>query len=389
MDLIEEIDDPLVPIAMACAALVVSRATVYRGTRPTRPPRAMERAPSPRRLSDEERTVLFDMLNSPEFGDQPPTEVYATLLSRGIYLGSIRTMYRVLAERGETKDRRNQRAAHTYAKPSLTATAPNQVWTWDITKLATTAVGVFLHAYVIIDLFSRYVVGWMVAEKECKHLAAQLFAETIARHGVEPGLTVHSDRGSSMKSDTLAQLFATLGAQRSFSRPHVSDDNAFSEAGFKTMKYQPDYPGRFEGLLHSRGWLEPFFGWHNDEHHHAGLALFTPAEVFLGRVEEVRIARQAALDVAYAAHPERFPNGPPCVRLPPTAVSINPITSNAVNLEHDTPASPSYPMHRDGAESGLRAAEPASAASVPLTRSSTVVPSRPRREAALTEAIAS
>ena len=156
-------------------------------------------------------------------------------------------------------------------KPSLTATAPNQVWTWDITKLATLERGVFLHAYVIIDLFSRFVVGWMVAAKECKHLAAQLFADAVARHGIEPGLTVHSDRGSAMKSDTLAQLLATLGASQSFSRPHVSDDNAFSEAQFKTLKYQPDYPGRFSGVLHARGWLEPFFAWHNDDHQHSGL----------------------------------------------------------------------------------------------------------------------
>lgn len=279
--------------------------------------------------------MLLETLHSPEFADQPPTEVYATLLSRGVYLASIRTMYRLLAELGETKERRNQRSPGPHAKPSLTATAPNQVWTWDITKLATLQVGIFLHAYVIIDLFSRYVVGWMVAGKECKHLAAHLFAETIARHGIEPGLTVHSDRGSAMKSDTLAQLLASLGATRSFSRPHVSDDNAFSEAQFKTLKYQPDYPGRFHSELHARGWLQPFFGWHNDEHHHAGLALFTPAEVFFGRVEHVRIARQVALDFAYSAHPERFPNGAPLVPLPPTEVYINPLMATAISVAQE------------------------------------------------------
>jgi len=219
MDLIEELDDPSVPILRACHALGVSRATVYRNTRPSWPPSPHSRAASPRRLGNEERDAVIDVLHSKEFVDQPPHEVYATLLSRGVYLASVRTMYRLLAERGETQERRNQRRPIVHAKPSLTATAPNQVWTWDITKLATTAVGVFLHAYVIIDLFSRYVVGWMVAAKECKHLAAQLFAETIARHGIEPGLTVHADRGSAMKSDTLAQLLATLGVERSFSRP--------------------------------------------------------------------------------------------------------------------------------------------------------------------------
>lgn len=332
MDLVEDNNDPAVPVSAACAVLGVSRATLYRSTRPAPPPQVWERAPSPRRLSDVERAGLMDTLHSEEFADQPPAEVYATLLSRGIYLASIRTMYRLLTALGEAKERRNQRLPHVHAMPSLTATAPNQVWTWDITKLATTKVGVFLHAYVIIDLFSRFVVGWMVAAKECKHLAALLFAETIARHGVEPGLTVHSDRGSSMKSDTMAQLLATLGAQRSFSRPRVSNDNAFSEAGFKTMKYQPDYPGRFEGELHARGWLEPFFGWHNEDHHHSGLALFTPAEVFYNRVEAVRVERQKALDEAYAAHPERFPRGAPQVALPPSEVKINPVTSAAVTV---------------------------------------------------------
>jgi putative transposase len=333
MDLVEDLADPIVPITTACQALGVSRAMLYRGTRPAPPRCPSPRAPSPRRVSDIERAAILAAVHSAEFADQSVMELYATLLSRGIYLASIRTIYRVLAARGETKERRNQRRPHVYTKPSLTATAPNQVWTWDITKLATTAVGVFLHAYVIIDLFSRYVVGWMVAPKESKHLAAQLFAETIARHGVEPGLTLHADRGSAMKSDTLAQLLATLGVQQSFSRPHVSDDNAFSEAQFKTLKYQPDYPGRFAGELHARGWLAPFFGWHNDAHHHSSLALFTPADVFLGRVEPVRIVRQAALDAAYLAHPERFPHGAPRVLLPPSEVSINPLTSSVVALD--------------------------------------------------------
>jgi putative transposase len=340
--------DEVVPLIAACDALDVSRASLYRARHPRAPSQNVRRrAPSPRRLDEAERQRLLDTMHLPEFADQPPTEVYASLLGRGVYLASIRTMYRVLAEAGETGERRNQRAPHVYTKPSLTATAPNQVWTWDITKLATTEKGVFLMAYVIIDLFSRYVVGWMLAAKECKHLAAQLFAETIARHGIEPGLQVHADRGSAMKSDTLAQLLASLGASRSFSRPRVSDDNAFSESQFKTMKYQPDYPGRFNGELHGRGWLQDFFGWHNDDHHHSSLALFTPADVFFGRVAVVATARQAALDSAYAAHPERFPHGAPRVALPPAAVHINPLTADALQLlgapaapeETSTPAS--------------------------------------------------
>lgn len=336
MDLVEDLADPVVPVAAACSALGLSRATLYRATLPAPPPAIRERAPSPRRLGEEERQAIVDVMHSPEFVDQPPMEVFAKLLSRGIYLASIRTIYRVLAELGETKERRNQRLPRPHVKPSLSATAPNQVWTWDITKLATLQKGVFLHAYVIIDLFSRYVVGWMVAAKECKDLAAQLFAETVARHGVEPGLTVHSDRGAAMKSDTLAQLFATLGVGQSFSRPHVSDDNPFSEAQFKTLKYQPDYPGFFSGVLHARGWLQPFFGWHNDAHQHSGLALFTPAEVFFGHVPVVHAARQKALDAAYALHPERFPHGPPKAALPPAEVRINPLEARAISVDTDT-----------------------------------------------------
>ena len=331
MQLVEE-RDPAVPVDGACLALNVSRASLYRSRRPAAPPVTRARAPSPRRLPDAERQAILDVFHEPEFADQPPPEVYATLLSRGLHLASIRTMYRVLAEAGEAKDRRQQRTPQAHAVPRVTTTAPNQAWTWDITKLATTSKGVFLMAYVIIDLFSRFVVGWMVATKECKHLAAQLFAETIARHGVEPGLWVHSDRGAAMKSDTLAQLLDSLGASRSFSRPRVSNDNPYSEAQFKTLKYQPDYPGRFGSTLHARAWLGDFFAWHNDEHHHTGLALFTPAEVFHGRVAAVAAIRQGALDAAYRAHPERFPNGPPRARLPPDVVHINPITVEVVEV---------------------------------------------------------
>lgn len=334
MRIVDERDD-VVPVVAACVAVAVSRASLYRWRQPApRPSASVPRArtPSPRRLGDAERQTILDALHGAEFTDQPPTEMYATLLGRGTYLASIRTIYRVLAAAGEVRERRNQRPPQQHAMPSLTATAPNQVWTWDITKLATLEKGVFLMAYVIIDLFSRFVVGWMVATKECKHLAAQLFAETIARHGVAPGLQVHSDRGSAMKSDTLAQLLDSLGASRSFSRPRVSNDNPYSEAQFKTLKYQPDYPGRFGSVLHGRAWLGEFFGWHNDDHHHAGLALFTPADVFHGRVAEVAAARQGALDVAYRAHPERFPNGAPRVRLPPTAVHINPVVTEVVDV---------------------------------------------------------
>jgi transposase InsO family protein len=326
MDIIEDLAAPHVPIVQACAALGVSRATLYRATQLPAPPTFVERLPSPRRLADDERQHVVDTLHSERFADQPPPEVYATLLSEGVYLASIRTMYRLLAERGETAERRAQRAPVKHAKPSLTATAPNQVWTWDITKVRGPLPGVFYFVYVILDLYSRMVVGWMLAERETGALAEQLFADAIARHGVAPGaLTVHADRGSPMKSSDLAGLFSVLGVTRSFSRPHVSDDNAFSEALFKTGKYQPDFPGGFASPSHGRAWFQQFFGWYNVDHQHSGLALFTPADVFYGRIDEVAARRQAALDSAYAAHPERFPNGHPVVRRPPAAVHINPI----------------------------------------------------------------
>jgi transposase InsO family protein len=326
MDLVEELDDPTVPIVRACSALDISRATLYRATQLPNPPTVIVRGPHPRRLGDDERQAVLDVLHSERFADQPPPEVYATLLSQGVYLASIRTMYRLLAERGETAERRAQRRPVKHAKPSLSATAPNQIWTWDITKLRGPLPGVFYFLYMIIDLFSRMVVGWLLAERENAAHAEQLFADTIARHGIAPGaLTVHADRGSPMRSDGLAQLLSVLGVARSFSRPHVSDDNAFSEAHFKTLKYQPDYPGEFASPIHGRGWCQEFIGWYNNDHQHSGLALFAPADVFYGRVEEIAARRQAALDAAYLAHPERFPNGPPIVARPPAVVSINPV----------------------------------------------------------------
>jgi putative transposase len=342
MELAEQVEAP-VPITRACEALGLSRATLYRHTTPPAPCAPREPRPVPRRLEEAERSAIIEVLHSPEFCDQPPHEVYAALLNRGVYLASIRTMYRILASLGESHERRAQRTLARHAKPTLQATAPNQVWTWDITKLAGPAPGIFYCLYVSIDLFSRYVVGWLLADRENTALAKQLFAETLSRHGIEPGqLNVHSDRGSPMKSEGLAQLLGILGVTRSFSRPRVSDDNPFSEAHFKTLKYQPDFPDRFGSLEDARAYCQSFFGWHNDEHHHSGLALFTPADVFHGRVSDVAACRQAALNAAYAAHPERFPHGPPRVALPPKVVSINPLhassgTSVIENTSHSAP----------------------------------------------------
>jgi transposase InsO family protein len=372
MDAVEELDDPQISIVQACAALGISRATLYRQTQPAKPASVPERRPSPRRLGDLERQAVLDMLHSDEFVDQPPPEVYATLLSRGVYLASIRTMYRVLAASGESAERRAQRGPMRHAKPTLSATAPNQVWTWDITKLRGPLHGVFYCLYAVLDLFSRMTVGWLLAERESTELAKQLFAETIARHGVEPGaLTVHADRGSAMRSEGLAQLLGSLGVTRSFSRPHVSDDNAFSESQFKTLKYQPDYPERFGSLAHARAWTQEFFDWYNDHHQHSGLALFTPSDVFYGRVDDIAARRQVALDTAYASHPERFPNGPPIARRPPTSVAINPLSVDDGAREASAPTQIGATLVDDDA-----AATRAAAASAITTASP---PRSPRR----------
>jgi transposase InsO family protein len=339
MDAIEDLVDPQVPIVLACSALGISRATLYRQTQPALPTYGRTPKPGPRSLSDAERQAVLDVLHSEEFVDQPPQEVYARLLSRGVYLASIRTIYRLLAAHGESGERRALRAPVKHVKPTLMATAPNQVWTWDITKLRGPTAGVFYCLYAVLDLFSRMTVGWLLAAHESAELAAHLFAEAVGRHGVEPGeLTVHADRGSAMRSDGLAALLGSLGVDRSFSRPHVSDDNAFSESQFKTLKYQPDYPDRFASQAHARSWCQDFFAWYNDDHQHSGLALFTPSDVYFSRVDKVAAIRQVALDAAFSAHPERFPNGAPTVRRPPTSVAINPLSVDEAAAVLTTPA---------------------------------------------------
>lgn len=315
-----------IPVAHACRELGVSRATLYRHTSPPKPPKPRFSQPA-RTLSVDEVATLHRVLHEERFVDQPPAEIFAQLLSEGTYVASIRTMYRYLDRWGEVHERRNQRSGGPHAMPSLTAFAPNQIWTWDITKLAGPQPGVFYYAYVMIDLYSRYVVGWMVAERENGDLASAFLEETMRLQGIEPKcLTIHSDRGSPMTCKTTTQMLATLGVTKSHSRPHVSDDNAFSEAQFKTLKYQPDFPGRFGSLLHAKAYLEAFFAWYNEQHYHHGLALFTPGQVYRGEVPDLAKKRQLVLDAVYQEHPERFVSGPPKVGLPAAAVSINPRT---------------------------------------------------------------
>jgi putative transposase len=318
--------DPAIPLQRACAALDMPRATLYRQRKPKPAKSVSRRGCSTRRLTDAERQAVLEVLHEPRFSDQPPAQVYAKLLDEGRYLCSVRTMHRLLAQAGESGERRVQRAKTHHRIPRLVADAPNVVWSWDITKLATWARGVFLSLYVVLDLYSRYVVAWMVAARENSALAKQLLAQAISAHGIEPGcLRVHQDRGAPMTAHGFLDLLAELGVDPSHSRPRVSNDNAFSEAHFKTLKYQPDFPGQFRDIEHARVWCAQFFDWYNHHHQHSGLALFTPADVFHDRVAELIITRQAGLDAAYAAHPERFVNGPPKVARPPAVVAINPL----------------------------------------------------------------
>jgi putative transposase len=318
--------DPLIPLQRACAALDMPRATLYRHLKPKAAKATARRGCSARRLSDAERQAVMQVLHEARFADQPPAQVYAKLLDEGRYLCSIRTMHRLLAEVGESGERRLQRPKTHHPVPRLVADAPNVVWSWDITKLATWTRGVFVSLYVVLDLYSRYVVAWMVASRENSALAKQLLAEAINRHGIEPGqLRVHQDRGAPMTAHGFLGLLSELGVDPSHSRPRVSNDNAFSEAQFKTLKYQPDFPGRFRDAEHARAWCAEFFDWYNHHHQHSGLALFTPADVFHDRIEELAATRQAGLDAAYAAHPERFVRGRTKVARPPELVAINPL----------------------------------------------------------------
>jgi len=325
------------PRVRACESLGVSRATGYRLEQPSAPRHTVRNA-SHRRLTEVQRRAILDMLHSPHFCDQTPTHVYHTLLGEGVFLGSIHTMQRLLKAAGESRDRRPIRPAQTHAVPRLQASAPNQVWTWDITKIALSKRGSWLYLYVLIDLFSRYVVGWMLAETENSALACRFVGTCAATHAIPAGsLTVHQDRGAPMTSKNFIDLLAELKIDSSHSRPRVSNDNAFSESHFKTFKTQPGYPGRFTDDRHARLWCGDFFDWHNDEHQHSGLNGHIPADVFHGRASAVTAVKQGALDAAYRQHPERFVNGPPCAKMPPALVSINPLPKTVVELPVEPP----------------------------------------------------
>jgi putative transposase len=334
----EAVDDlaATVGVAEACRVLGVPRASHYRARLKleTPPPAPSERPHPARSLSTEERSVVREMLNSPRFQDCAPREVYATLLDEAIYLCSWRTMYRILATSDEVQERRDQLRHPTYTKPELLATQPRELWSWDITKLKGPAKWTYYYLYVIMDVFSRYVVGWMITERETAELAEAFIAETCAKEGIgRDQLTLHADRGSAMTSKSVAQLLVDLGVTKTHSRPHVSNDNPYSESQFKTLKYRPDFPSQFGSLADARAWARVFFQWYNQEHHHSGIGLLTPATVQSGQAAATIAARQAVLSAAYQTHPERFVRGAPKPPALPTAVWINPPTITELGME--------------------------------------------------------
>jgi putative transposase len=316
---------PLVGIAPACNALGVNRASYYRWQKPPAPKKPRPRPI--RALSHEEKAHVVEVLDSERFMEKAPRQVYAELLDENTYLCSVRTMYRVLAEHGQIRERRNQRRHPVYVKPELVARQPNQVWSWDITKVPGPHRGMYFNLYVVLDIFSRYIVGWTISQSESPPVARSLLADTFQRHDIHPGqLVCHADRGNPMTAGSTALLYADLGITASFSRPRVSDDNPYSEAAFKTLKYRPEIPERFGSVEDARSTFAALFDWYNNRHYHSGIALLTPADLHFGRAAQIIEARQRVLDTAFAHHPERF-GKPPTHPAPPEASWINPPTT--------------------------------------------------------------
>lgn len=324
---------PLVGTRPACRALGAAPATIYRRRRPPeRKPGRPREAPA-RALSAAERTEVLAELHSTRFVDSSPAAVWATLLDEGRYLCSQRTMYRLLAGEDETGERRGQLTHPAYARPELLATRPNQVWSWDISKLKGPATWTYYYLYVVLDVFSRYVVAWTLQMRESGEVAKELIGQAIAQQQVEAGtLTVHADRGSSMTSKPLAFLLADLGVTKTHNRPYTSNDNPYSEAHFKTLKYRPAFPARFGSIEEARAFCREFFSWYNHEHRHSGIGLMAPADVHHGRAEEIHEGRARVLEAAYARTPERFVKSPPRPPELPRAAWINkPATEEAAH----------------------------------------------------------
>ncbi len=344
---------PATGVAPILVALGLSIATFYRRRGHVEAKAPGSTRPTPERaLSPYEQQRVLSVLHSDSFADKSPAEVFNTLLTQGTYHCSERTMYRLLADNDEVKERRNQLRHPPHKVPELIATMPNKVWSWDITKLLTYEKFRYLFLYVIIDIFSRYVVGWLLAEHENAGHAVRLVKETYNKYDVVPGETIlHADRGAPMRSKLLSQLLAALDLGRSHGRPHVSNDNPFSESQFKTLKYHPTFPDRFGGMDDGNVFCRQFFDWYNNEHHHSGIAFLTPAEVHFGRAEQVLRHRHEVMTAAYLAHPGRFVRGPPRMQVLPPAVYINPPKSMVGTSEAGSEPSGTLataPTARDG-----------------------------------------
>jgi putative transposase len=312
-------------IQQACAALAVPRASFYRWQDwEGNGEKKSQRAVPPLALSGKEEAAVLEILHEDRFVDQAPYEIYNALLDEGNYLCSVRTMYRILEKNKEVRERRDQLSHPQYQKPELLAGGPNEIWSWDITKLLGPAKWTYYYLYVIMDIFSRYVVGWMVAHRELSSLAQKLIGQSCQKQGIQPHqLTIHADRGSSMTSKPVAFLLSDLGVTKSHSRPHVSNDNPYSEAQFKTLKYRPEFPERFGCIEDSRSFCQGFFGWYNKEHYHSGIGFLTPEAFHYGHGEQIVKERQAVLMAAYEKHPERFKGKMPKPMNLPDAVWIN------------------------------------------------------------------
>lgn len=324
---------PRVGVARACRAFGVAERTFHHRKaaaegrltpRPSRAKPADEHEPVPWRIPNDERDHIKGVLCSDRFGDLAPAQIYATLLDEGVYLCSERTMYRILHDHDLVRERRRGHRRSGHVPPRVWASRPNQAWSWDITRLRGPLVRSWFYLYVVLDIFSRKIVAWSVDTVESDTVAKRLIQRACAREGIDPDqLILHSDRGAQMTGNTIAELLEDLGVTRSLSRPRTSNDNPYSEANFKTAKYRPDYPDRFESLEEARLWMRRFVRWYNHDHYHSGIAYLHPADVHAGTATQIIAARQQVLDAAYQANPERFRNRPPQAASPPVEAWIN------------------------------------------------------------------
>lgn len=328
-------DEKNIPVDGLCTALEIPRATYYRHQYPYNTSVITVSKPPSNALSSEEEQRVLDVLHSEQFADKTPYEVFNKLIDEGKYYCSTRTMYRILEKHGETQERRAQRNHRDAIKPELIAIRPNEVWSWDITKLRSYHKWTYFYLYVILDIYSRYVVGWLIADCESKELARELIQKTALKHGIQPDqLTLHSDNGPSMTSHTVSRLLDNLGIAKTHNRPYTSDDNPFSESQFKTLKYCPEFPGQFENINDAERFCQNFFAWYNNDHYHSGISWLTPKSVHYGYGDNILEKRHKAMLQAYLKNPARFNKKIPKLKKLAPAVYINPPHAVKIDLRN-------------------------------------------------------